>query len=74
VARDEALRFIAARDAHRPAPMAPGGGIAVGLPGGGPTRAQRMRDSTLDQGNRVRLRAIAERARAVDSSRGEVLP
>lgn len=73
LARDEAYRFLAARDAHRPAPMAAGGGFAVGLPGGGPTRAQRVRDSTLHQGNLTRLRAIAERAQP-DSGRSEVVP
>ena len=74
LARDEALRLAAARDAHRPAPMTPGGGIAIGLLGGGPTREERMRDSTLHHGNLLRLRAIAERGRAADSTRGEASP
>jgi hypothetical protein len=62
VARDEARRWAAARDAHRPAPLPVGGGVAVGLPGGGPTRAQRQRDSVVHQQNVERLGRLRERA------------
>lgn len=72
--RAESRRLAEAREANRPAPMAPGVGIAVGLPGGGPTRAQRLRDSVINAGNLRRLHAIAERAQVADSIRVELLP
>jgi hypothetical protein len=44
--------------------------IGVGLPGGGPTRAQRQRDSALHADNVARLRRIQEQARRRADSAG----
>ena len=74
VARQEWWRLRAAHDEYRPAPLTPGVGMAVGLPGGGPSRAQRLRDSVVNAGNVRRLRAIAERGQRGDSVGGELVP
>lgn len=72
LARKESARVREWVEQDRPVPM-PVGSIGVPLPGGGPTRAQRKRDSVLHAGNLARLRAIAERARS-DSTWPVVTP
>ncbi|MEP6690460.1 MAG: hypothetical protein ABJD07_04850 [Gemmatimonadaceae bacterium] len=69
--RDSVLAVVADRVAHSQSPPAargPGVSIAVGLPGGGPTRAQRQRDSTINADVLARMARIRAR---YDSARSD---
>ena len=72
LARLEARRVASWVEQSRPVPI-PLGGAAVPLPGGGPTRAQRKRDSVVHAGNVARLRKIEARVRS-DSDSVYVVP
>lgn len=50
-------------------PMQTGVSIPIGLPGGGPTRAQRKRDSTLNAEVSARLERVKARADSIETAR-----
>jgi hypothetical protein len=72
LARQESWRVREWLEQDRPVPM-PIGGAGVPLPGGGPTREQRKRDSVTNAGNVARLRKIEGRTRR-DSDSARVVP
>ena len=54
-------------------PMQTGASIPIGLPGGGPTRAQRKRDSTLNADVAARLARVKARADSIEAARRDSL-
>jgi hypothetical protein len=50
-------------------PQQTGASIPIGLPGGGPTRAQRKRDSILNAEVEARLERVKARADSIEAAR-----
>ena len=75
--RDSILQTRMAEVVDRAGPAQKPPGFQVGLPGGGPTREERQRDSTLHAQYRARLQALMQRydsARADSIARGLIKP
>ena len=75
--RDSILQSRLAEVVERAGPAQKPAGFQVGLPGGGPTKEERQRDSTLHAQYRARLQALMQRydsARADSIARGLIKP
>jgi hypothetical protein len=71
--RAAALKAILARAAGLPTPPSGGGGIPVGLPLGGPSRAQRERDRAIHGENMAIMERIQRRADSLTAARRQRL-
>ena len=75
--RDSILQSRMAQVVDRAGPAQKPAGFQVGLPGGGPTKEERQRDSTLHAEYRARLQAFMQRydsAKADSLARGLIKP